>query len=75
MKHIDSLTRLRLQHHAGRGREKRQHGGNRSAARPFNDYSIAVNYYLSQQFLQTLGLNLIKIPAFGQKVCIFSDIS
>ena len=38
---------------------------------PFNDYSIAVNYYLSQQFLQTLGLNLIKIPAFGPKVCIF----
>ena len=58
-------------HHAGRGREKRQHGGNRSAARPLNDYSIAVNHYLSQQFLQTLGLNLIKIPAFGPKVCIF----
>ena len=31
----------------------------------------AVNYCLSQQFLQTLGLNLIKIPAFGPKVCIF----
>ena len=75
MKHIDSLTRLRLQHHAGRGREKEATRWKQKCRKAVHRYSIAVNYYLSQQFLQTLGLNLIKIPAFGPKVCIFGDIS